>query len=276
MIFKRAKEKNRVLLFSFLISLLVYGKTYAMTTDNCVDKLKFYDSEYVSDLSKEKLVERLAYLEELSAPCSDLESVEIEKANVLFKMHKFDEALKIIELKLTSKKENLGNLLSHKAVFLFTMKSSGFEVSQSYDDIIEILKKAKQHGTDNEHFLHQTWAEILIEQGKYEEASEQVVLGNDIKTIYRFYTLLAIIAEKIGKYEESVSFITDAIKAGGNRYLYEPDTVLSLTKALCHLGHTDKAKNVVENSMNLNDSLLNNLLIKESAQIVLNGCKVRQ
>jgi len=266
-----------LLCFSFSFQSLAMNDSELI--NKCLSDLKFYDENYITESGKKKFSfeQRLDYLSKLKKPCFDLDSAIIIRANTLFEMNKHKEAIAEMDRGLKLNPNRQGNLLLSKATFLYLLKSSGFEVTESYRELTELLQLALKSGCENPHLAHLTWAEIAIEigdeTGDYDEAVEHVIAGNNIKTIYRFYTLFTIIGERLGEYEKAVSFISDAVKnEGTTEYLHEADTVLSLTKSLCALGEREQAILVVESAIKISDIQRNNPMIKQAAKFVLENC----
>lgn len=265
-----------IVMFCFSLQSLAMSNN---VKNSCLKTLKFYDENYLTKEGKSRytLQERLDYLSKIGNPCVDLDYAIIYKANTLFEMNKHQEALAEIDRGLELNLNRKGNLLYSKANYLYMMKSTGFKVQQTYQELIELLKLSLKSDNDNPHLVHLTWAEIAIEigdkTGDYDEAVEHVIAGNNIKTVYRFYTLFSIIAERLGEYEKAVSFISDAVKSEGTQqYLLEADTVLSLTKSLCALGIRNQAIWVVENAYKASDFHKENLMIKDAAKLILDNC----
>lgn len=247
--------------------------------NGCRSDLEFYSDHYLSNkgMKSFSIEQRLDYLEKLKAPCFDLQSAIIYRANALFEMNKHTDAIMEIDRGLKLWPNQKGNLLLSKVDFLYALKFYNVDIPESYQDLINLLKIALKSGNETPHRVHLTWAEIAIQigdkTGDYDEAVEHVIMGNNIKSAYRFYTLLSIISERLGEYEKSVSFISDVVrKEATEEYLYEADTVLSLTKSLCALGEEEKAMLVVEKAIKVNETQRNNPLIQESARFVLNSC----
>lgn len=261
--------------FSFSMQAIANDKSVR----ECEKYYQFYNDNYLNLISKKSLSleQRLDYLNKSTKFCSDLDPIIIAKAKVLFELHEYKEALAEIDRGIQLWPERKGNFLLSKVNFLYALKHYNVDISESYQDLINLLKVALKSGNENPHLVHKVWAEIAIqigdETGDYKEAVEHVITGNNIKTIYRFYTLSSIISERLGEYEESVSFISDAVKKKGTeQYLNEADTVLSLAKSLCALDQKEKAMLVVEKAILVDDTQRHNPLIQKAANFVLNSC----
>lgn len=263
--------------FIFLI-ILFQGQATSMDLDQkCYKNVQDYREDYIPDSGDRRfsLEERLVYLLKLPELCFDHDYIILFRANVLFEMQRYDEAITEIERGLKLKVKREGNLLYTKASFLRMLMHTKQGLDTSYSDIKNILNLAIASENDISPLIHLELAEVAVEQGEYDLALENIIKGIEIKKIYRFYTLGAIISERRGDYKMVGTMINDAVAIGGTQYLKEPDTVLSFTKALCASG--DKglawAKTVVNNAQNVSDEQKKHPWIVEAAKLVGNDCK---